>query len=128
MLGIESLIEALNSNAGALYMARAHDVPVAFQVGGKLMPLGGHIRRQLRLFFFGDECQPKAAKDAREKEFYAQNMPFVPPDASPALRKIAAAFFAEQASASHSRYFSALAQRGRNRAARHKISQSKRTL
>jgi len=108
-------------------MARAHDVPVAFQVGGKLMPLGGHIRRQLRLFFFGEETQPKAAKEAREKEFYA-DMPFVPPDASPALRKIIAAQFPVEVAASNRTYFSALAQRGKNRAAKHKITQSKRTL
>lgn len=127
-LGLESLIEGLNSNAGSLYMARTRDVPVSIQIDGKNMPLGGHLRRQLRLFFFGDETQPKAAKDLHEKEFYAKNMPFVPPDASPTLRKIVTAFAGEQTAASRDAYFSALKQRAKQRAAKHKIKQSMRTL
>lgn len=127
-LGLGSLIEAFNTSAGALYFARHGDVPSSIQIGGKSLPLGGHLRRQLRLFFFGEECQPKAAKELREKEFYAKNMPFVPPDASPALRKIITAVAGEQTSASRDAYFSALGQRAKQRAAKHKINLSKRSL
>lgn len=109
-------------------MARFKDVPVAFQIDGKLMPLGSHIRRYLRTYFFGEASQPKAAKELNERRFYAENMPFVPVDASPTLRKIVTAEFAGQTAASHKSYFEALTQRGKNRAARHAIKNSLRTL
>lgn len=127
-LGIESLIDALNSSAGALYFARCGDVPTSIQIGGRSMPLGGHIRRQLRLFFFGEESQPKAAKELQERDFYAKNLPFVPPDASPTLRKIAQEVFSREASASHDAYFEALKQRGVQRAKKHAIKRSMRKL
>lgn len=128
MLWVQSLVDGLNTSEGALYMARYKDVPVAFQIDGKLMPLGSHIRRYLRQYFFGDPAQPKEAKEANERRFYEENMPFVPSDASPTLRKIIASECAEQVASSHATYFGELIQRGKNRASRHAIKQSMRTL
>lgn len=130
-IGVPALLEvinALNTSDGALYFARYRDVPTAFQVEGRLWPLGGHLRRQLRLFFFGEETQPKAAKELREKEFYAKNLPFVPPDASPTLRKVLAAKFAKQTTASHHAHHQALEQRAKQRSKRHSIRTAMRTL
>lgn len=63
-----ALVDALNTSDGALYIARHHDVPAAFNVGGRLMPLGHFMRSRLRMFFFGDDHQPQAAKEARDAQ------------------------------------------------------------
>lgn len=128
MVWVQALVEGLNTSEGALYMARYKDVPVAFKIDGKLMPLGVLIRRYLRVFFFGDPCQPKAAKELNERRFYGENMPFVPLDASPTLRKIVTSKLGEQTAASHASYFEGLVQRGMNRAARHRIKNCSRTI
>lgn len=75
---IQPLIDALNTSEGALYMGRLHDVPHAFQVAGRLLPLGPYIRGMLRMFFFGEATQPKAAKENRDKLFKEQVAAFVP--------------------------------------------------
>lgn len=73
-----ALIEALNTSAGALYMARHKDVPVSFMVGKKLMPLGPYIRAKLRTFFFGDHLEPQSAKDLHNEKFAEALMPAMP--------------------------------------------------
>lgn len=128
LVAVPALIEALNTSHGALYLARNKDVPVAIQINGKLMPLGRYIRTQLRLFFFGEETQPKAAKEFYETQFFENNMPFVPPNASPTLRKIAAAYFDSQAKEAHQLYTDTLMQKGRQLKARHDIQRSLRKL
>lgn len=60
---LEPLIEALSTREGSMYLAAHKDVPTAFSIAGKLMPLGPYIRAQLRDFFLGDPKQPQAAKD-----------------------------------------------------------------
>lgn len=127
MLGIESLIEALNSNAGALFMARTGDVPVSITISGRQLPLGRVIREHLRLFFFGEATQPAAAKAIRERQFNA-NLSFVPLDASPVVRARLLAAFGDAASQAHAAHFSALGQRAKQRAAKQRISQSMRVL
>lgn len=67
-VALPQLVDALNTSAGALYIARHKDVPTAFMVGGRLLPLGPYMRAFLRTFFFGDHRQPKAAKVDRDEK------------------------------------------------------------
>lgn len=128
MVAVETLIEALNSREGAYYMNEWGDVPMSFMVGSRLMPLGRTIRDHLRMFFFGETGQPKRAKELNERKFFAENMPFVPPDASPTLRKMAMAQFTQEVSEAQQKHFNKLKQRGRQVAARARIANSKRKL
>lgn len=127
MLAIEPLIEALNSNAGALFIAQTGDVPVAFLVGGRMLPLGRVVRDRLRMFFFGEPGQPALAKQLRERKFNA-SLSFVPVDASPVLRARLLALFPQEAKEAHSKHRSSVVQKGRQVAARHKIFSSVRKL
>lgn len=71
-IGLSSLgplVDALNTSAGALYLARHGDVPTAFTVGGRSLPLGTHVRGVLREFFFGDHRLPPQAKVLKERQF-----------------------------------------------------------
>lgn len=128
LLAIEEFANALNSSAGALYMARHGDVPVAFRIGGRMLPLGRTVRDHLRFYFFGESGQPKAAKEVNEKRFFAEHMPFVPPDASPTLRRLAMEAFSEEVDKSHQAAFNRLKQRGRQIAAKHRIANSRKSL
>lgn len=133
---IGPLIEALNTSAGALLMGRLHDVPTAFSVGGRLMPLGPYIRSHLRLFFFGEKTQPKAAKEyllneaIRENSIFVPDMPIDPslferisfPTSDQAeLVRLAQAAYIQKKEVSRK-------QRTRNITARHKIKSSRRIL
>lgn len=122
------LIEALNTSAGSLFMARHGDVPTAFQTSGRLLPLGPHIRGQLREFFFGDERQPKAAKEKHEHAFNQNvwaHLPPMPVDASQAQRL--EAWFEASAEAREA-YFASLRQKERKLHKKHSIQQSRKTL
>lgn len=127
MLGIQALIDGLNTNAGALFMARTGDVPVSISIAGKQLPLGRTIREHLRVYFFGEATQPAAAKAIRERKFN-ESLSFVPVDSTPYQRAKLLALFSDQAIAAHAAHFSALGQRAKQRAAKHRISQSKRVL
>lgn len=127
MLGFEDLVDALNSSAGALFIARTGDVPVSLTIEGREMPLGRTIRDHLRLVFFGEPGQPASAKAAAERRFN-ESLSFVPLDASPVVRARLLAAFGAEATQAHSAHFSKLKQRGRQRAVRHSINLSKRTL
>lgn len=83
-----AVIEALNTSAGALYMARNLDVPVAFQVSGRLLPLGSYLRQKLRLFFFGDYREPYEASKLRERRSREKDMPAMFLVASPYERAL----------------------------------------
>lgn len=128
MMAIKALVEAFNTSAGALYIARHGDVPIAFQVGSKVMPLGRTIREHLRLALFGDHRQPQRAKDLREQQFFVDHLPFVPPDASPVVRQIIASEFHEEATSAHRKYVSELGQKALNLEAREAIRSSMKTL
>lgn len=128
MLRYDAFLEALTSRAGALYVAKNKDVPVAFSIGGRMLPLGRVIRDQLRLALFGQTGMPKAAKELREKEFYRELLPFVPDDASPTLRKMAQEVSPEHVSLKRKEYFDTLFQRKEQIAIRHQIANSKRKL
>lgn len=128
MIALESFIAALNTSAGALYMARFGDVPIAFRIGGRMLPLGRTLRDHLRMFFFGETGMPAAAKERKEKEFYRELLPFVPPDASPTLRKMAAASFPQAVSAGRKEHYERLGQRKLQIDIRHQIANSKRKL
>lgn len=122
------LIEALNTSAGSLYMARHGDVPTAFQTAGRLLPLGPHLRGQLREFFFGDERQPKAAKELHEHAFQQNVWAHLPPmrvDASQAERL--EAWFEASAEAREA-YFASLRQKERKLHHKHSIQQSRKKL
>lgn len=127
MLALEPFIEALNTSAGALYMARNGDVPVALSVGSSTLPIGRTIRGHLRRFFFGDERLPERARALGEERFNA-GLPAMPVDASPVLRARLLEVLREEASEAHQAHFSKLAQRAKQRAARHKINLSRRVL
>lgn len=73
------LIEALNTSHGALYLARFGDVPTAFSIAGKTLPLGPFIRSKLRLFFFGESTQPRSAADIRGAKAHVEKLQHLPP-------------------------------------------------
>lgn len=128
MLAFEALLDALNSSAGALYIARNGDVPVAFMVGKSLMPLGRTIRGHLRLALLGESTQPKRAKEINEQRFWSEHLPFVPSDASPLLRRMAASVFAQEAAQAHQHHVEQLSQGAVNLAAKQAIKSSMRKL
>lgn len=127
---LEPLIEALNTSEGALYFSRHHDVPAAFTVGGRSLPIGSHLRGLLRLFFFGESTQPKQAKDHHNRVFFkealAQHHVFNLPETATSfdLARLLDTF----STASGLDYHQRLQQKGRQVAARHRIKTSMRKL
>lgn len=128
MLRLEAFIDALNTRDGARYFAKFKDVPVAFSIGGRMLPIGRVMRGHLRMFFFGESGMPPAAKEAREKEFYAELLPFVPADASPTLRKMALSLLPEEVKAQHKKHFEELSQRSVINQVKHQIANSRRRM
>lgn len=122
------LIDTLNTSHGALYIARHRDVPAAMLVGDRLMPLGTHLRRLLRLHFFGEENQPKAAKQLNNQRFHENIAAHLPPlrmDATYAQK--VDAWFEAQAEARDA-YHASLRQKERKLKARSLIKRSKEKL
>lgn len=109
-------------------MNQVGDVPIAFLIGDRMLPLGRTMRDHLRLFFFGEKGMPKRAKELNEEKFFAENMPFVPVGASPTLRRLAMAENWQGVSQAREGHYETLMQRGRQVKARHLISNSKRKL
>lgn len=128
MLRYEAFLDGLTTRAGALYLSKFKDVPIAFSIGGRMLPLGRVMRDQLRLALFGATGTPKAAKELREKEFYRELLPFMPEDASPTLRKMAASLLPQEVSSQRHKHFEELAQRGRINEVKHQIANSRRKL
>lgn len=128
VLGLEAFIKALNTSAGAYYMARFKDVPLAFKISGRTLPVGRVIRDHLRMFFFGETGMPAAAKEVQEKEFYRELLPFVPEDASPTLRKMALQAFSQEVSQQRHKHFEELSQRKLQIDIRHQIANSRKRL
>lgn len=128
LVALPALVEALSTKAGAMFISQTGDVPVAFMVAGRLMPLGDYLRRRLRLVLFGEENTPARAKEINEQRFFQEHMPFVPPDASPTLRRLAQAFFSHEAKEAHSKYVESLKHRARDAQFKHEIRSSKRKL
>lgn len=128
MLRFEAFAEALSTRAGALYIARFGDVPVAFSVGGRTLPVGRVMRDHLRLFLFGATGTPARAKELRERNFYRELLPFLPDDASPTLRRLAAQGLPDEISAKRKEYFETLGQRKLQMDIRHQIANSRRKL
>ena len=128
VLRYEAFLEALKSRAGALYLAKNKDVPVAFAVGGRMLPLGRVMRDHLRVALFGQTGMPSAAKEQREKEFYAELLPFVPEDASPTFRKMALAVASDHVKEKRKEFYEELGQRKRQIEVRHQIANSRRKL
>lgn len=128
MLRYEAFYDALSTRAGALYISRFGDVPVAFNVGGRMLPLGRTMRDALRFGLFGQTGMPARAKELREKEFYRELLPFVPEDASPTLRKMAQEMAPEQVAAKRKEFYERLGQRKLQIDIRHQIANSKRKL
>lgn len=128
---LDPLLQALNTSHGALYIARHHDVPSAFNIGGRMLPIGPHLRGLLRLFFFGEETQPKAAKEKANREFFkealAQYDVFDVPTYATTfdLRNLVSQI---SDGSHHKDYFQRLEQKGRKVAARHSIKRSMRKL
>lgn len=73
-LGIQSFIDALETRAGAYYLATHRDVPTQFAVGSRMFPLARLLRHHLRQYFFGDHRRPREAADLVGKEAYAKKM------------------------------------------------------
>lgn len=127
-VALPSLIEALNTSHGALYLARHGDVPVVFQVGTRLLPLGTFMRSALRSFFFGDPSQPKLAKEIHNRKFHENIQAHLPPlrlDAD--LGTKMEAWYEAQAE-SRDAYFASRRQKKVKLAHRHKLNQSRKTL
>lgn len=127
-VALPSLVEALNTSAGALYISRHGDVPTAFQVGGRLLPLGPHMRGLLRDFFFGDPRQPKSGKEKAEHKFHQNvwaHLPPMPVDSSQA-EKLEAWF--EASAEAREAYLASLRQKNLKLQKRHSISQSRKKL
>lgn len=87
-----SLCEALNTPAGARYIAVHKDVPTAFLCGGQNLPIGPYLRQKLRLFFFGDHLQPRERADLLGAEEHARILAHLPPLQvdTPAFEQLAA--------------------------------------
>lgn len=128
LVALPALVEALSTREGSMFIAQNRDVPSAIQIGGRLMPLGQYLRTRLRLVLFGESSQPTAAKELHERQFYATRMPFVPSDASPTLRKIASAFFYQQAKETHTQHVQTLEAKAHKAQWRQDFSHSRRKL
>lgn len=125
---LPGLIETLNTSEGALYIARHKDVPSSFMVGTRLMPLGPHLRRLLRLHFFGDANQPKVAKEHANKKFYQNIEAHLPPlRADSSFTEQLSAWSEAQAEARDA-YHASLRQKARKLDFRHKVKKSKESL
>lgn len=125
---LSTIIDELNTSHGALYLARHKDVPAAFMVGTRLMPLGTYFRRLLRLHFFGEENQPEAAKAEHNRRFYENIAAHLPPlrvDSTHAQRL--EAWFEAQAEARDA-YHASLRQKARKLDFRHQVKKSKEQL
>lgn len=73
-LGIQSFVDALETKAGAYYLATHRDVPTQFAVGSRMFPLARLLRHHLREYFFGDHRRPREAADLVGKEAYAKKV------------------------------------------------------
>lgn len=127
---LEPLIEALNTSAGSLYIARNGDVPNAFNVGGRMLPIGPHLRGLLRLFFFGESTTPQSAKDKHNRDFEMDKLAQVDVFTVPAgtsLRELQR-FAHEVAPIPPNAHAERLAQKARKVSARLKIKQSMRKI
>lgn len=125
---LNALLDTLNSSHGALYISRHGDVPAAFQVGTRMMPLGPHIRGLLRLHFFGEATQPKSGKDANNRRFYENieaHLPPLPIDSTHAQKLDA--WFSAQAEARDA-YHASLRQKALKLNFRHRLKKSKESL
>lgn len=127
-VALSALVEALNTSHGALYLARHGDVPTAFAVGSRLLPLGTHMRGLLREFFFGEPTQPQLAKDKhnhRHEQNIWAHLPPMPVTASEGERL--SAWYEAQAE-SREAYLASLRQKDLKLKKRHTINQSRKTL
>lgn len=125
---LPALIETLNTSSGALYLSRHGDVPTAFAVGSRLLPLGPHLRGLLRQFFFGDHRQPQSGKDHHEHKFQQNvwaHLPPMPVDSSEA-EKLEAWF--EASAEARDAYLASLRQKDLKLKKRHQINQSRKKL
>lgn len=125
---LPSLIEALNTSHGALYLSRHGDVPSAFQVGSRLLPLGTHLRGLLRSFFFGDHRQPQTGKDKANERFSQNVQAHLPPLPLNAQDAEKVQLWIEAMAESHEAYVASKRQKARKVAKRHEISNSRKTL
>lgn len=125
---LPSLVEALNTNHGALYLSRHGDVPTAFLVGTKLLPLGTHLRGQLREFFFGDPRQPQRAKDLANEKFQNNVKAHLPPLPVNSADAEQIANWIEAASDAYDAYAASRRQRSLKTEKRHQLSNSRKTL
>lgn len=128
LVAVPMLVEALTTREGSMYLALHKDVPTAFQIDGRLMPLGGYLRRRLREVILGDARQPAAAKELHEKQFFAKALPFVPSDASPTLRRLALNFDLSQAKEAHTQHVQTLEAKTNRAVWRTQFHNSKRKL
>lgn len=125
---LQPLIDALNTSFGALFIAQHHDVPVAFSCGGKVLPLGSYLRTKLRIFFFGDHYQPQAAKEQKRADLQARFERFMPamPVDSKTFSSMENYFVKKELF--KKRLQVTKVQRALNVQAKHKISNSRKTL
>lgn len=122
------LIETLNTSHGALYIARHKDVPAAIQVGTRLMPIGPHIRRLLRRHFFGEENQPKEAKQLNNQRFYENIQAHLPPLRIDSTNAERIAAWIEATAEARDAYHASLRQKKLKLEKRHQMKKSKEII
>lgn len=125
---LPALIATLNTSEGALYLARHKDVPAAFKVGSRLMPIGPHLRGQLREFFFGEPTQPKVAKEEANHRFNQNIWAHLPPMQVDATEGERLCTWYEAQAESRDAYLASLRQKNRKLIKRTQISNSRKTL
>lgn len=122
------LLEALNSSAGAKFIANTGDVPSSFLVGGKVLPLGSHVRGVLRTLLLGTHLRPQLAKDIAERKFHENIQAHLPPlRADSTLDQKLEAWF-EASNDAYQVYLSSLRQKSRKVDHRHRINSSRKKL
>lgn len=126
--GLLAVIEALNTSAGALYMARYHDVPVAFQIGGRMLPLGPYCRQRLRLFFFGSHLEPEEAAALRERSSLEKVLPPMLLAETPFVRRQLVSQNPEAFRQAVASYHATAKQKALIQAKRHTINTQRKTL
>lgn len=73
------LFEALTTRDGASYLRTHQDVPTAFSIGGRSLPLGPYLRQRLRALLFGDHRQPEPASRALGLKEHIEILKELPP-------------------------------------------------
>lgn len=79
MSWLPEIFSALTTGAGPTFIARYQDVPAAFSIAGKSLPLGPYLRQKLRLLMFGDHRLPPGATVPKALKEHSEILSHMPP-------------------------------------------------